>query len=106
MVLIAFAAYLERHSIALPSRKAWLHVAIASTFNISAFGLFVAFAQLSAATSRVAILAYTMPMQAALLAWFVLGEQLNLLRGISLVLCVIGIAVLVYPLAQDGIQTG
>ena len=105
LVLIVFAA-IQRHSVKLPFGRAWLHVAIASTFNISGFGLLVAFAQLSAATSRVAILVYTMPIWAALLARPVLGERLNLLRSLSLVLCVVGIGILVYPLAQHGIPNG
>src|SRR5262249_60474766 len=39
-----------------------------------------------------------MPIWAALFAYPVLGERLNLMRGISLLLCAIGLTVLIYPL--------
>ena len=77
-----------------------------SVLNIVGFSLFTAFAQLTAATSRVTILAYTMPIWAALLARFVLGERFTVNRSISLALCVSGLAVLVYPLAEHGIPGG
>src|SRR5207237_271173 len=41
---------------------------------------------------------YTMPIWAALLAYPVLGERFNLSRGISLLLAIVGLAVLIYPL--------
>ena len=44
---------------------------VASLLNIVAFSLFSAFAQLAATTSRVTILAYTMPIWSVLLAWLV-----------------------------------
>ena len=86
--------------------KARAHIAVASVLNIVGFSLFTAFAQLTAATSRVTILAYTMPIWAALLARFVLGERFTVNRSISLALCVGGLAVLVYPLAEHGIPGG
>src|SRR5262249_30312821 len=50
-----------RRSLRVPSPKAWAHILVASLLNIVAFSLFSAFAQMVATTSRVAILAYTMP---------------------------------------------
>src|SRR5207245_1525222 len=57
-----------------------------------------AFAQLATATSRVAVLAYTMPIWAALFAYPILGERLNVICAISLLLCAAGLTVLIYPL--------
>ena len=48
---------------------------IASLLNIVGFSLLIAFAQLATATSRVAILAYTMPIWSLVLAWPFLGER-------------------------------
>ena len=75
-------------------------------FNVVAFSIFTPFAQLYAATSRVTILVYTMPIWASLLARLVLGERLNATRAVALALCVAGMAVLIYPLAATGIPAG
>jgi drug/metabolite transporter (DMT)-like permease len=95
-----------RRSFRIPSATAWLHVVIASLLNIVAFSLFSAFAQLAAATSRVAILAYTMPIWSVLLAWLFLGERPNRVQAISLGLCAAGLAILIYPLTANGVPLG
>ncbi len=97
---------LMRRSLRIPSPKAWAHVLIASLLNIVAFSLFSAFAQLLATTSRVAILAYTMPIWATLLAWPFLRERPNRVQAIALMLCGIGLAILIYPLMSNGIPLG
>ncbi len=104
-VLFAIAGARNR-SLFISRGTAWAHIVVASVLNIVGFSLFTAFAQLTAATSRVTILAYTMPIWAAVLARFVLGERLTVNRSISLVLCASGLAVLVYPLAESGIPSG
>jgi drug/metabolite transporter (DMT)-like permease len=96
----------QRRAFALGSAKDWAHVAVASLLNIVGFTMLSAFALLMAATSRVAILAYTMPIWAALFAWAALGEQFNRARLIALALCIAGMAILIYPLAQRGIPAG
>src|SRR6202041_565323 len=53
-----------RRSLRLPSTKAFVHVVVAASLNITGFSLFSAFAQLAASTSRVTIVAYTMPIWA------------------------------------------
>ena len=65
-----------------------------------------AFALLLAATSRVAMLAYTMPIWAALFAWLALGERFTTARILALILCGTGMAILIYPLCQSGIPAG
>jgi drug/metabolite transporter (DMT)-like permease len=104
-VIVCTLAKLRKGSLMIP-RSGWVHIAVGGVLNIVGFSLFSAFAQLSAATSRVAILAYTMPIWSALLAWMTLGEALTARRQIALALCVAGLSVLVYPLARHGIPLG
>jgi drug/metabolite transporter (DMT)-like permease len=95
-----------RRSLRVPSPKAWAHILVASLLNIVAFSLFSAFAQMVATTSRVAILAYTMPIWSTLLAWPFLGERPNRVQATALVLCAVGLATLIYPLTANGIPLG
>ena len=60
----------------------------------------------AAATTRVTILAYTMPIWAVLLAWAVLRERPNASQTLAVVLCALGLAVLIYPLAKGGVPLG
>jgi drug/metabolite transporter (DMT)-like permease len=91
-------AFLQRRTVRIPSAVAGLHLIVAGCLNVACFTLFSAFAQLATTTSRVAVLTYTMPIWAALFAFPVLGERLDLTRGMSLLLCATGLAVLTYPL--------
>ena len=84
----------------------WLHLIIASLFNIVGFSVFSSFAQLAGATSRVAIVAYTMPIWSLLLAWTFLGERPNRPQSVALGLCAAGLTILIYPLAEVGIPLG
>jgi len=95
-----------RRSLRIPSAKALVHVVNASLLNIVAFSLFSAFAQLAAATSRVTILAYTMPIWSVLFAWLFLGERPNRAQAMALGLCALGLAILIYPLAANGVPLG
>jgi len=90
---------LQGRSPAIPRGVAWLHVAAASLFNVIGFALFSSFAQLAAATSRVVIINYSMPIWASLMAWLLLGERVTARVGIGLALCVAGLSVLIYPVA-------
>jgi drug/metabolite transporter (DMT)-like permease len=103
---LLLVAALQRRSFALGSMKDWVHVAVASVLNIVGFTMLSAFALLMTATSRVAILAYTMPIWAALFARVALGERFTRPRLIALALCVAGMAILIYPLAGGGIPLG
>lgn len=91
-------AFMQQRSIRMRGAMAWAHLIVAGCLNIAGFTLFTAFAQIATATSRVAILTYTMPIWAALLAYPILGERLSVARGISLLLCTVGLAVLISPL--------
>ena len=82
------------------------HLIVSGILNILSFSLLSVIAMLFTATGRVAMLAYTMPIWAALFAWFVLGERLTRARIVALVLCAAGMAILVYPLVQSGALIG
>jgi drug/metabolite transporter (DMT)-like permease len=97
---------LMRRSLRVPSPKVWAHILVGSLLNIVAFSLFGAFAQIAAATSRVAVLAYTMPIWAILLAWLFLDERPNRIQTIALLLCIVGLAILIRPLTANGIPLG
>jgi len=97
---------LMRRSLRVPAPKIWAHILVGSLLNIVAFSVFGAFAQLAATTSRVAVLAYTMPIWAILLAWLFLAERPNRVQTIALVLCIAGLAILIYPLTAHGIPIG
>ena len=84
----------------------WLHIMIASLLNIVAFGLFSAFAQLTASTGRVAMVSYSFPVWTAALAWLVLGETLTRNAAIGLLLCTCGLAVLIYPVLHSDALIG
>ena len=88
---------LRGKSLAIPRGPARLHIAVAGVFNVVAFSVFSAFALQEAASSRVVILVYTMPIWAALLARIALGEKLTMLRLAALALCAGGLAVLLAP---------
>ena len=79
--------------------NAWAHVVAIAFLNIGAFSLLTAYAQVAAATSRVTILIYTMPIWAVLLAWLVLREKPNARQLLSVVLCALGLVVLIAPVA-------
>jgi drug/metabolite transporter (DMT)-like permease len=99
-------ARIAGRGVRLPPKSAWGYIVIISFLNIVIFSVCSAFAQLTATTGRVAILVYTMPIWASLLSWIFLGERLNRARTLALVLCVVGMAVLIYPLARHGIPIG
>jgi drug/metabolite transporter (DMT)-like permease len=103
--LIALA-WISRRPVRIPPRSAWADIFIIGFFNIIVFSLCAAFAQLSANTGRVAILVYTMPIWATLLARVILKERLTVARGFALLLCCVGMVALIYPLASHGVPLG
>ena len=100
------ACVVSRRRLRIASAKSWGHVCVISLLNIGFFSILSAYAQITAATTRVTILAYTMPIWAVLLAWAVLRERPNASQTLAVVLCALGLAVLIYPLAKGGVPLG
>lgn len=99
------AAWLSGRSVRIPKGQR-LHIAIAGFLNVAAFNMLSLFAQMSGTTSRAIIVNYSMPIWTAALAWVLLGERLDRLRGVALALCIVGLGILVWPLAAAGFPTG
>jgi drug/metabolite transporter (DMT)-like permease len=100
-LLLVGVALLLRRPLAV-RRAHWLRLTVAGLLSIAAFNVLLAFAQLSALTSRAAIVTFTMPVWAALLARVVLGEPLDRTRLAGLGLGLAGLAVLGWPLLRAG----
>jgi drug/metabolite transporter (DMT)-like permease len=97
-------AAIQTRDMRLRGRVTRIHVAVASLFNAVGFSLFASFAQLGTDTSRVVVLAYTMPIWTGLLAVPILGERLNRMRVIALLLCAVGLAILTYPITASAVS--
>jgi drug/metabolite transporter (DMT)-like permease len=103
---LAALTLLMRRTFALRGPRAVVHVLVAGLFNIVSFTVLTPFAQLYAATSRVSILVYSMPIWATLMARVFLGERISGMRAAAFALCVAGIVVLISPLAAHGLPLG
>ena len=86
-------AHLSGESIAIP-RAWWSRVAVLAFFNIAGWNGLVLFGVQQLPAGRSAILAYTMPVWATLVAMMVLHEPLNRRKAIGLVLGMVGMALL------------
>jgi drug/metabolite transporter (DMT)-like permease len=106
MVSLLAVVKLQGRSFALGGRRDWIHVIVAGMLNIVGFTMLSSFALLLAGTGRVAMLSYTMPIWAALFAWFALGERFTAARILALVLCGVGLAIVIYPVAETGVPVG
>lgn len=92
-VLLAAIARAAGESLDVPKRDRMAIIG-ASLLTVFGFNLLTAFGQLLTETSKAAIIAFTMPMWAALLSSIFLKEKLGLNRLISLALGMGGLAVL------------
>ena len=99
--LLFLAGGLQRRSFALKDARHLAHLSVAGILNVLSFSLLSVIAMMFAATGRVAMLAYTMPIWAALFAWLILGERFTRARVIALILCAAGMGILIWPLAQQ-----
>ena len=105
--IILFAVcFVMGRELRLPGIKSWAHVFVASLLNVASFSVFSTFAQLAAATSRVAVVSYTMPIWAVVLSWIFLRERPTGMQPLAIGLCVAGLAILIYPLTAAGIPLG
>ena len=103
---LALAGGRSWRALHIPAGRDRLHVLLTALLNIAAFNILLTFAQLGTATSRVAIITYSMPLWATLMACVVLRERLDAMRCAGLALGAAGLAVLIAPLAAGGLPPG
>lgn len=82
--------------LAIPAGE-WKPLLLVSLVNVTGWNIFSAYGLLLIEAGRSAIIAYTMPVWACLLARFVLGEALTIGRWAGLLLGACGLAVLIGP---------
>ena len=104
LILFAAAA-VWRVRLTVPRREA-VKILIAGFFNVAIFNVCSAYAQVYGTTSRAIVIAYSMPIWAALLARVVLKEKLTPVKLVALGLCAAGLAILIGPLARTGFPLG
>ncbi len=89
--LLAGLAILRGQSLRVP-REMWLRLVLAAFLNVACWMTLMGLALLWLPASEAALIAYTMPVWASIMAWPILGERPNLLRVISLVMAFAGLA--------------
>src|ERR1700722_2930781 len=89
--LLAGLAILSGQSLRVP-RRLWPRLVMAAILNVSCWMVLMGLALLWLPATEAALIAYTMPIWASMLAWPVLGERPNLLRIASLVMAFAGLA--------------
>jgi drug/metabolite transporter (DMT)-like permease len=89
--LLALLAVLTRQSLRVP-REAWSRLVVSAFLNVGCWLVLMGLALLWLPASEAALIAYTMPVWASVLAWPILGERPNLLRVISLVMAFAGLS--------------
>jgi drug/metabolite transporter (DMT)-like permease len=89
--LLAALALLRGQSLKVPG-EIWPRLMLAAALNVTGWMVLMGLALLWLPASEAALIAYTMPVWASLLAWPVLGERPTLLRTLALVLAFAGLA--------------
>ena len=89
--LLAGLAVLSGQSLRVP-REMWPRLVLAAILNVGCWMVLMGLALLWLPASEAALIAYTMPIWASILAWPILGERPNLLRVISLVMAFAGLS--------------
>jgi drug/metabolite transporter (DMT)-like permease len=70
----------------------WPRLVVAAVLNVTGWMVLMGLALLWLPASEAALIAYTMPVWASLLAWFVLGERMTWLRVLALAMAFAGLA--------------
>ncbi|MBR0692950.1 DMT family transporter [Bradyrhizobium lablabi] len=89
--LLALLALLRSQSLAVEARL-WPRLVLYSVLNVTGWMVLMGLALLWLPASEAALIAYTMPVWASLLAWPVLGERPTLLRALALIMAFAGLA--------------
>lgn len=91
---LAVYALLRGQSLRLPPEQRW-RVLVSAFLNVTLWMAVMGLALLWLPAGEAAVIAYTMPVWTALLAWPLLGERLTLTRVLALVMAFAGIAALI-----------
>jgi len=89
--LLALLAVMRGQSLKVP-REIWPRLILAGVLNVTAWMVLMGLGLLWLRASEAALIAYTMPVWASLLAWPVLGERPTVLRTLALVMAFAGLA--------------
>jgi drug/metabolite transporter (DMT)-like permease len=89
--LLATLALVRRQSLKVP-HALWPRLGLAALLNVTGWMVLMGLALLWLPASEAALIAYTMPVWASMLAWPVLGERPTLLRALALVMAFAGLA--------------
>lgn len=90
-VLLAALALIRRDSLKV-APEIWPRLQIAGLLNVTGWMVLMGLALLWLPASEAALIAYTMPVWASLIAWPVLGERPTVLRTIALMMAFAGLA--------------
>ena len=90
-LLLAALALIRRESLTVDGGQ-WPRLILAAFLNVTGWMVLMGLALLWLPASEAALIAYTMPVWAAMLAWPVLGERPTVLRTIALVMAFAGLA--------------
>jgi len=99
-VLLALLALARGQSLKV-APELWPRLMLAALLNVTVWMALMGIALVYLPASETALIAYTMPVWAAMLAWPVLGERPTVLRTIALVMAFAGVASI---LGGDGIS--
>jgi drug/metabolite transporter (DMT)-like permease len=100
-MLLAGLAILRGQDLRVP-REIWPRLVLAAILNVGCWMVLMGFALLWLPASEAALIAYTMPVWASLLAWPILGERPNRLRVLSLVMAFAGLSAI---MGGNGVAT-
>ncbi len=89
--LLAALALVRGQSLYVP-REIWPRLVLAALLNVTGWMVLMGLALLWLPASEAALIAYTMPVWASMLAWPVLGERPTVLRTVALVMAFAGLA--------------
>jgi len=89
--LLAGLALARGQSLQVP-RRLWPRLMLAALLNVTGWMVLMGLALLWLPASEAALIAYTMPVWASMLAWPVLGERPTLLRTFALLMAFAGLA--------------
>ena len=90
-MLLAVLALARSQSLKV-ERHLWPRLMLAALLNVTGWMVLMGLALLWLPASEAALIAYTMPVWASLLAWPVLGERPTVLRTVALVMAFAGLA--------------